>query len=192
MISFFLVVCAFALMFLSDALKLRKHDAAGKHLFGGGALMLIASGVFAAFNGTRFYLAPVMRAISLLVAALGAWGMYVSLFSSLPTYRTYFGKEETIDLVDSGMYAMCRHPGALWFPVFSGFLALGLGNLELLVDAALASALNVLYVWFQDSRVFPETIKGYNQYQKTTPFILPTAQSLSRAVGKKTKEQAKK
>ncbi|NLC32614.1 MAG: hypothetical protein GX781_04895 [Clostridiales bacterium] len=115
-----------------------------------------------------------------------------SLFLSLPAVHTYFGKEEPGFLVDSGMYALCRHPGALWFPIFSCFLALGLANPELLLAAVLASLLNVLYVWFQDKKIFPHTIMGYERYQKTTPFLLPNAHSFSRAIGKKVKKQVEK
>lgn len=192
MISTFLVFFAFALMFLSDVLKLHKRTAGGKLFFSGGMLVLIAAGALAALNGMSFYIPPVMKGLFLLIAAIGAWGLFSSLFFSLPASRTYFDKEDSGQLVDSGMYALCRHPGALWFPIFSCFSALGLGNLELLADAAFATLLNVLYVWFQDRQIFPQTIKEYKEYQETTPFLLPTAHSLSRAIGKKSKKQVYK
>ncbi len=192
MISFFLVFFAFTLMFLSDVLKLHKRTATGKLFFSSGMLILIAAGVLAVLYGMNFYIPPVMKGLFLLIAAVGAWGLFSSLFFSLPALSTYFDKEESVYLVDTGMYALCRHPGALWFPIFSCFLALGLGNLELLANAAFASLLNVLYVWFQDRQIFLYTIKEYEQYQKTTPFLLPTAHSFSRAIGKKSKKQVDK
>lgn len=190
MISLSLVIFAFALMFLSDGLKLHRKTSAGKLFFAAGMLVLVAAGIFAALKGQHFYLAPAVSILFLLISAAGAWGVCASLFFSLPADSTYLvDQQESVQLVDSGLYALCRHPGALWFPVFSCFLALGLGNIDLLASAALASLLNILYVWYQDYKIFPVTIKGYEQYQKITPFLLPTAHSLSRAIGEKTKKQ---
>ncbi len=192
MISLFLVTFAFALMFLSDTLKLHRQTRAGQGLFAGGVLALLAAGIFSALSGQRFYLAPVMKVLFLLLSAAAAWGLCASLFISLPAYRTYFGRQESVQLVNSGMYTLSRHPGALWFAAFSIFLALGLANLELLASATLASLLNILYVWYQDCKIFPVTITGYDQYKITTPFLLPTAHSLSRAIGQKTEKQDNK
>lgn len=191
MTSIFLVICAFALMFLSDELKLRKRTGTGKLAFLTGALVLVTAFFAAAFGGQRFSLPPMAKALFLLLAGAGAFGLYLSLFSALPAKATYLDKQEAQTLVDSGMYALCRHPGALWLPIFSGFLALGLANIELLAAAALSSLLNVLYVVYQDKRVFPKTIRGYDQYKKTVPFLFPTAQSFLRAVGRKSKNSVK-
>jgi len=153
--------------------------------------VLAAAGIVAVVNGSRFQIAPLLRILFLLIALAGALLEYSALFPSLPSASTYLGENERNPLVDSGMYALCRHPGALWFPIFSLSLALGLGNWELLAAAGLASALNLLYVWFQDRLIFPKTITDYAQYRKSTPFLLPTRQSISRAIGKESKKQVK-
>lgn len=184
MISCLLVIISFGLMFLSDMLKLAGRRRLGKYLFIIGMMVLAAAGISAAMSSSRFQTALLLKILFLLIALVAAVLEYLALFSSLPAFSTYLGENEPKQLVDSGMYALCRHPGSLWFPLFSLSLALGIGNWELLASAGIASALNLLYVWFQDRFVFPKTITGYAQYQERTPFVIPTAQSISRAIGK--------
>jgi protein-S-isoprenylcysteine O-methyltransferase Ste14 len=191
MISCLLVLLSFGLMFLSDWLKLTGHRKQGKYLLLLGMMVLVAAGINASVSGSRFQIAPLPRILFLLVAAAAALLEYFALFSSLPAVSTYLGENERQPLVDGGMYSLCRHPGALWFPLFSLSLALGLGNWEMLLSAGLASALNLLYVFFQDRLVFPKTIADYAQYQKNTPFLIPTGQSILRAIGKESKKQVK-
>ncbi|MEG0755259.1 MAG: hypothetical protein RR450_02585 [Oscillospiraceae bacterium] len=42
----------------------------------------------------------------------------------------------------------------------------------------LFTAADVLYVVIQDRYIFPKTLSGYADYQKTTPFLIPTPTSL--------------
>ena len=185
MTSILLVIISFGMMFLSDLLKLAGHRGPGKYLFIAGMAVLAAAGINAAMSSSRFQ-TGVLPTILLLLVALAALALEIhALFVSLPASGTYLGEDEPGQLVDSGMYALCRHPGALWFPLFTVSLALGMGNWEMLASASAASALNLLYVWFQDRLIFPKTIANYRQYQERTPFIIPTSRSISEAVSKK-------
>ncbi|MHC1786938.1 MAG: hypothetical protein AB9880_07750 [Christensenellales bacterium] len=179
-----LVLLAFLLMILSDLLKLARRQGPGKYLFLLGVAVLAAGGVSAASSAARFQVALPIRICSLLISLTAAALEYRALFVCLPACSIYLGNDGQGRLVDSGMYAACRHPGALWFPLFSICLALGLGNWELLTAAGLASALNFLYVWIQDRYIFPGTIADYEGYRQTTPYIMPTAGSIRRALGK--------
>lgn len=182
MIPGLLILLSFAVMVFSDLLKMRGRNAAGKALFAAGAVTLIAAGLRAALLGPWFQVPGVLRVLLFALAALGLWGEYVALFVSLPAGDTYLSGKAAGQLVDSGLYALCRHPGGLFFPLMSISLALGLGNRGLLLGSLLASLLNLLYVWFQDRVVFPQTIAGYDSYRQRVPFLVPTAQSLARAV----------
>ena len=184
MISCLLVFFSFGLMFLSDLLKLAGRRRPGRNLFLLGMAALAAAGLNASLSSSRFQTALPLKILFLLISLAAAVLEYLALFSSLPARSTYLGDNEPGQLVDSGMYALCRHPGALWLPLFSIPLALGLGNWELLASSGLASALNLLYVWFQDRLVFPRTFAGYGHYMKSTPFVIPTARSILRALGK--------
>ena len=75
-----------------------------------------------------------------------------------------------------GVYALCRHPGVLWFAGLYVCLwaAFGLP----LWEAASLSGWNVLLVWFEDRCVFPAVLEGYDAYQQTTPFLLPNRRSI--------------
>ena len=181
-----IVIVSFLFMALSDALKMRGRDKAGKGLFAAGVLLLAAGMILSAMTGNRFHVSPLLRALLITLAALGAWGEYSSLFGALPVKETYIGTYPAQKLVDSGLYAMCRHPGAIFFPLMSVCLALGLGSVSLLNSSLLASSLNLLYVLFQDQVVFPATIPGYGSYRQRVPFLLPTAQSIARALGRST------
>lgn len=184
MISCLLVILSFGLMGLSDLLKLAGRRKPGRNLFLIGMAGLVYAGLSAALSSSRFQIPVPLKALFLLVSLAAAVLEYLALFSSLPALSTYLGENEPSQLVESGMYALCRHPGALWFPLFSLSLALGLGNWELLASSGLASALNILYVWFQDRLVFPKIFTDYSRYTQSTPFIVPTAQSILRALGK--------
>lgn len=89
---------------------------------------------------------------------------------------------DRLPLVDSGVYALCRHPGVLWLGGFYLALFLALGGAALLLAAVLFTALDALYVLWQDRCVFGRTIAGYAAYRRRTPFLLPTADSLRRCL----------
>jgi protein-S-isoprenylcysteine O-methyltransferase Ste14 len=76
----------------------------------------------------------------------------------------------------TGVYALCRHPGVLWFAGVYGCLWLTVGLP--LWEAALYCGLNVLLVAFEDLCVFPARLEGYDAYRVQTPFLLPTRQSI--------------
>lgn len=178
------VFVAFALLFLSDILKLSGRRTAGNVSFLCGSLGLLMSGVFAFLTGGHFAVAWPLRVISLLLAAVAAVLEVISLFTALPAKETYLGGDP-VALVDTGMYALCRHPGALWLAALSPLMALGLGSTGLLWAGVSAALLNILYVLFQDKVVFPRMIRGYAAYQKSTPFLIPTRKSIRSAFAKR-------
>ena len=52
----------------------------------------------------------------------------------------------------------------------------------------LVTALNLGLVAFEDCRVFPAKLAGYDAYRKRTPFLIPTAESI-RAMGQDLRER---
>lgn len=178
------VLIAFALMFLSDCLKMfGRHKTANASFFSG-LLLLLVSSVFALFSGERFLVAWPLRVILLVLAAFMAVLEIVSLFVALPAKETYLSQKPVV-LVDTGMYALCRHPGALWLTTLYLMLSLGLGSTGLLWTGLLASMLNILYVLFQDTVVFPRMIPDYAEYKKRTPFVIPSRESIKNAFAAK-------
>jgi putative endonuclease len=81
-------------------------------------------------------------------------------------------------LCKSGVYALCRHPVAVCFLLTYLFLGLSALPSVLLLNGMTFSILNILYVLFQDIVTFPVTIKGYNEYKKEVPFLIPNKKSI--------------
>lgn len=107
--------------------------------------------------------------------------MVYSLFFALPFTETYVHVPGKAVVCDRGMYALCRHPGVLWFCFGYLFLALAWGTGLIWGMGIVYSLLNVGYVILQDRWTFPRTFEDYEGYRKRVPFLIPTAGSLKRA-----------
>ena len=119
-------------------------------------------------------------------AAVFAVLLIYTLFFALPAKEAYGRTGEERPACTKGVYALCRHPGGLWFAglylCLSGVTGLPLGF------AVLCSLLNVLLVVFEDICVFPARLAGYAAYRDTTPFLLPTAQSIRACIGNRNRK----
>ena len=91
-----------------------------------------------------------------------------ALFCS-PFETTYVKESRYREACTEGMYALCRHPGVLWFGGF--YLCAGAlwKSTEGTVFAAAVVALNVLYVHFQDVYSFPRTFFQLSRVQEINP-----------------------
>lgn len=182
MLSHGLTLAAFALMMLSDVLRLTKRRRIAPLPFFAGVALLLAACACAARTGERFPVSVPVRIPFLLLAGAALLLEGYSLLGALPLGPAYLAQGD-VPLMDRGMYALCRHPGALWLPLLLGSLAVVLGSRSLLEVAGTASLLNLLYVWLQDRLIFPRTIPGYDSYrQGGTPFVFPTRASVQRAL----------
>ncbi len=114
----------------------------------------------------------------LCIAAIFFVLLIYTLFFALPFDETYQKESEKRLAYTDGVYALCRHPGVLWFIGFYLFLAWGLKSRDVWVYGIVMSAWNILYVILQDRYSFPLTFSNYGTYQKDTPFLLPTRKSI--------------
>lgn len=119
---------------------------------------------------------------SLIGCILSGIALIYILFFALPFDDTYI-KNTTLPLVDHGVYALCRHPGFWVFTLFYLFLGLFLSNPVLLVASLLYTGCNFFYICLQDHYIFPLYIRGYKEYKKNVPFLLPTRKSIRKALG---------
>lgn len=99
-----------------------------------------------------------------------------TLFFALPFDDTY--RSDTNQICNQGMYALCRHPGVIWFFFLYLSLACIFQTKEAWLFGLTAHILNVFYVILQDRIIFPVSFPGYDAYQKTTPFLIPNCQSI--------------
>ena len=106
--------------------------------------------------------------------------MFYSLFFALPFDKTYVQQENGRHVYDRGVYALCRHPGVLFF--FAFYLLAGLAALpsHLLLCGMIFTVYNFAYICFQDLIVFPKTFSDYSDYKTYTPFIIPNKKSICR------------
>lgn len=179
--GFLLGLCAFALFFFSDYndWRLRKKALKGCFPLGG---LLLAAAVVLRWGAASSVVPGLLRwPVGLLgVAFLVLLGY--TLFFAIPLEASYARPGEKRSVCTTGVYALCRHPGVLWFAGLMVCLTLAAGLPP--VDAAVYCILNVCLVWFEDRCVFPELLEGYEAYQTATPFLIPTGESI-RACGKR-------
>jgi protein-S-isoprenylcysteine O-methyltransferase Ste14 len=105
-----------------------------------------------------------------------------TLFFALPFQDTYLETGGSPKIYKDGMYALCRHPGVLWFIGFYIFLGLMLKIPLLIAAVVVFSLLNLLYVVFQDNWTFMKMFSDYDLYKKETPFLLPNLDSIKRCI----------
>lgn len=105
-----------------------------------------------------------------------------SLFMGIPFTKTYIHSNQENTVVNTGMYALCRHPGVLWFFFFYLFLWLASGKSVLMWAALAWTAMDVLYVFIQDRWLFPKTFVDYEEYKREVPFLIPNAVSIKKSI----------
>lgn len=111
-------------------------------------------------------------AAALLFGVLLVW----ALFFSFPPKEAYVDAPRDRKVYTGGMYALCRHPGILWFCLLYGCLIPGAGFPPVL--ASLYCMLNILLGWVEDQWIFPRLFSDYGAYKLRTPFLIPTPKSL--------------
>lgn len=166
---------AFGCFFLSDANDLHFARKGGAILFPLGiALLTAATAVEAVLNAS-----PVGVALRIICSALTLVFLILtvySLFFAIPIKSSYAEPGAKRSCRDEGVYALCRHPGVLFFiPLYLCLTALGLSLLSALVYICL----NVLLVVYEDYRVFPVLLEGYDEYKRRVPFLFPNKTTLT-------------
>ena len=179
MIEVFIGILAFFFCLLYDILSMRRKKYAVLFFAFGGFLLAAATGSLllrAPWPGI-FSAHPLASALSI-AAALFCLALLVKvLFFPSPTEDAYLAGGVS-PAVTTGQYALCRHPGVLWFAGFYLALFALTRTPQMLWAFLLFTAADVLYVVLQDRYIFPKTLSGYEDYQKTTPFLIPTPTSL--------------
>jgi protein-S-isoprenylcysteine O-methyltransferase Ste14 len=168
------------LMFILYDINSVKWGIAGlRLLFFAGSVLIVINTIAIIVNNYSehsvefLYLAPACLCLLMLMYAL---------FFALPFQETYASGKNPSSLCRTGLYAMCRHPGALWFAGFYLFLSLMFPSRGLVLFSVLSCACNFLYVAFQDDWSFPRTFSDYRGYKKEVPFLLPTRSSFRKGL----------
>lgn len=120
--------------------------------------------------------------IFVILAAVFLFLLIYTLFFAIPFEATYLKSDTQPSTCTTGIYALSRHPGVLWFIGFYFSLWLALPGRLLLAAAVIFSLLNVVYIIMQDRWIFMKTFSDYGDYKKTTPFLVPNYQSMNRCI----------
>ena len=173
----FIACCIF------DINKVRWHNKTLNYFFIFGSLLLAVSTISAVLQSDfsilieSFHIRHIIGLIGLVLSGIAL--IYI-LFFALPFDKTYI-ENETLPLVNQGVYAICRHPGFWMFALFYLFLGLFLSSRILLIATILYSGCNFLYITIQDYYIFPQYIRGYDNYKKSVPFLIPNRSSIRNA-----------
>ena len=156
----------------------------GNILLAGATVVQILEAVSEVRLGACFWIFAVLSGVFLLL-------LIDTLFFALPFECTYLEVGKKPCVCDFGMYALCRHPGVLWFFLFYFCLGIALYPAELIYAGMFYSILNLCYVIFQDHWTFPLTFADYENYKRTTPFLIPNPRSIRRAFETRRSKQSK-
>ena len=166
---------AFVLFFLYDFLQMIGPRRAIFSVYVAGGVMLALSTV-----GLLITTEPTLSFWSgfwVLLAMFCLILLVYTLFVALPFGETFVRRCGEPQLICKGVYALCRHPGVLWFSACYFCLWLAWPDHRLLAAWIIFTLWNTLYAWMQDQWVFPAQFPEYPRYRQTTPFLFPTRQS---------------
>lgn len=178
--KFIIIGClAFVFLYLFDFNKIILLHKFFNIFFAIGVALLVFSTLGILFgNFARFELTFILRLFFGVLSACSLFLMLYALFFALPFRKTYVDVEKENPVVDTGMYALCRHPGVVCFFFFYLFLGLASGILMMIWATLVWTVMDIIHVYVQDRWLFPETLKDYEIYKGEVPFLLPNRKSL--------------
>lgn len=182
MYSLYLGIAAFLLFLLYDINSFTRNFRLPRAFFSVGILLIITASILdllSAWKAGAF--SGILDVLFLVVGALCFLALIYSLFFALPFQETYTQQKNDRAVCSNGVYALCRHPGVLFFWFMYFFLGLAALPHKLIINGMIFSTLNLLYAWFQDCVTFPKTFCDYRDYQKKVPFLIPTKASIRKA-----------
>ena len=181
MIFIVLGVVAYLLFFLYDINSILMKNKLLNCCFFAGIFLLAASTAGIIISSAELVKLPVIRtSICGLLAAVFFALLIYTLFFALPFKDTYVGTEAPPKVYRDGIYALCRHPGVLWFIGMYFFMGLTLQSPMFYIASVIFSCLNLIYVIFQDHWTFMKMFPDYEQYKQETPFLLPGIHSIKK------------
>ncbi len=175
---------SFVIMMLNDINQIFNQYKIGKYAFAIGCILLGMVTIMMIIKADFSIENTGALQWCLLMMSIGSFVLLIyTLFFALPFKGTYI-EQDQLKVYDKGVYALCRHPGVLWLFFFYWFLSLFLSSSELRTAAVMFSLMNFIYAYLQDKLIFPRTLAGYDEYQKSVPFLIPTLTSCKQCLRK--------
>lgn len=174
MITFYVLgAFAFVMFILYDINQIKGNVKKYNLLFPFGIAMLLGLTILITVESTvtynfSKYLIIVFWALAVAFFIL----LCYTLFFAVPFDAAYLqGSKQKLST--HGVYGVCRHPGVLFLAGAYIFLALALGRQSLLIAGVVFTIYNIIYVVVQDQWIFPIIFEGYDDYKKSTHFLVP-------------------
>ncbi|MFA7077395.1 MAG: hypothetical protein WC147_03140 [Syntrophomonas sp.] len=182
MIYIILGCLAFIILTMFDQNKYKQIHNYLNLCFPTGILILAFSTVAILLNGFASFALPLFfRMVFYALAVLSLILQLYTLFFALPFSKTYVNLGKGNQVIDTGMFALCRHPGVIWFFFFYLFLWVASGKMTVLWAGIIWTILDILHVYIQDRWYFPKILNEYNLYITRVPFLIPNKNSLKNA-----------
>lgn len=152
-----------------------------KSFFVVGCIMLIYSTMMISIFEQPSFSLPIFMKVFVSLGGLISFALLIyTLFFALPWKITYVSLKSNDVVVNQGIYALCRHPGVIWFILFYFFYWLFTGITLMMWAGITFSILNLIYILLQEKYIFCKLFIDYDLYQKSTPFFIPNCSSINR------------
>ena len=176
-----LVAAAYTLFFLYDwRLASGRGNTGSLAVFGTGCILVVVATAFLLATQLPWCPWDALSLVFLALALVSAALMIKALFFSLPAH-TYTAPGQARHTYARGMYALCRHPGVLWYCLMFASLAIMLRTPAATAGCCILCIGDIAYMVFQDVWSFPRIFCDYAEYQRNVPFFLPTRASVHAA-----------
>ena len=124
-----------------------------------------------------------LRALCMVIAPLGWCAMFYSIMIEIPFRKGWVDQGHTDQIVTTGTYSLARHPGVIWFSFAIIATAIATRSKRALLAAPIMIAGDIAHVTFQEQAVLTNVFgDAYREYQRTTPFLVPTVASFTKFV----------
>lgn len=178
----FMGAVGFLFILLFDIYTLKSDGPKRKILGITGVAIIIYSAVMTTIVSEKIVLPAALRVAAGLLWAAAGFLLVYSLFLELPFTKTYGGAKYSSELVDTGTYALCRHPGVLWFGLMFFFFFFATGAVLLIPAGIIWTIIDIVHVYIEDRLFFPRMFSTYKQYAESTPMLIPNRKSIRRCI----------
>ena len=179
MLYIVLGIIGFTVIHLFDLVSLKRVPRAKPAVWASGSGLLIYSLVMICLTPDKLVLPVWLTWLGWGLLSISLPLLIHSLFVGLPFRKTYLTTGIGDRLITTGVYALTRHPGVIWFTILMLALIPVSGSRLLLIAAPVFIALDILLVTIQDRFIFSKMFDGYASYQRRTPMLFPNRRSLN-------------
>lgn len=182
MVAFLLLgAAAYPVLLVHDFASHNGHRLLGYSIFTAGCAMLVVSYIMLWRSTPVWAIPDAVRVVGFVLASVFFLLMLYSLLIEIPFRRIYLDDQQGIQVIDTGTYALCRHPGVLWFGLFLIFTFVAGGRPQQLAAAALWSLMDAMYAVCQERFFYPRIFgEQFERYRSHVPMVVPTTRSFRR------------